>query len=133
MIKPEHHRPALRTLAYVVLCVATAYALYLTRRHSEQLNRQAITDQYLTCLSSNDTRMVLADLLALSATQPPPDYTKVPSFDALDPETKAFLLDVTNRSRSGGADTEAANRLREFVREKLPQRDCKALFPKARH
>lgn len=126
----EHCRVIGRLAAYLLVVIMGAYGLFITNQNTDDIKRQAQTDQYLSCINSNETRDTLADLLAAAGTGTTPiDYTKIPSFADLLPQTQKFLIDYAAAIRANGNQTG----LRDFIRDRLPQRDCIELFPEARH
>ena len=91
--------------------------------HDQQRDRRAA--DYNNCLTGNDTRRVISDLIAIALQNNDEfDYRSIPSFANLPPEMKQYLIDLSDLQRQGQS-TEA---IRDYVRSQLPQRNCEPLL-----
>lgn len=99
-----------RLLAYLLVVSAFAGCLTLI-----QQNYRADTAR--SCRDRATGREVLRELVIAAYTGAAPDYSRIPSYNALDPETKQFLRDL------GTFSTRPTDRL-DSVLSKVPPVTC---------
>lgn len=113
--------------AFLFVVLVGAYGLYAEHQNSDRDRENARRIDYTSCLTANDSRKTLADLISLTVTDAPPfDYSRVASFAAIDVTMQNFLKDLsTFNTTNSGSSREA---MRKYANERLPQRDCNPLL-----
>lgn len=110
----------LQLLAYVLIVSMAVAGFFIQHTQSSKIERARRETTYQTCLSGNDSRAILSDLLTLAINQPAVDYSKFSAYTDLDPNLKKFLSQVAAYQGT----PEASGAIRDYIKERLPQRDC---------
>jgi hypothetical protein len=113
-------------LAYLFVVLAASSVFYRERRfearEAAEAKQELIDKDYIACKRGNDTRQVIRDVVAL--TGGPTDLTRVPGYEALDPELKQFLVNLRDATSDG--DESAFKRAAYAL---LVIRNCEKEFP----
>lgn len=124
------HR-ALLGFAFIVLI--GAWANYKSYQNAGHLSDESVTREYQTCLSANDGRRALKDVISIATAQGVTvDLSLLPSYPDLDPPTKSFIDELNRVLNSSSASDSSAARLQAFSTTKLELRDCEKILAAAK-
>lgn len=109
--------------AYILMVLMAALFGFLISKQSNDFQSGLASSRevdYATCLTGNDTRKVLADLL-IAAGQGTVNADDTFSFTLLDLNTQRYLLEIEKVRASDST-------LRDYIVHQLPQKDCTPLL-----
>jgi hypothetical protein len=133
----KRHATALTALALILIAAAAIYRVENLANENRVLidraNNETISRQVDDCRAAREFRRTFPDILRQLANPPTQvnsdvDFTKVPGFDALDPETQAYLTTLgAVLSASGGSSSEFLIATARRYERDFPVPDCDTL------
>lgn len=119
------------SIFYMGLFVFSLAVLQVRDDDQRERDRQEeIQNDYKNCLSGNDVRIQVRDLIVQAYSQGSTlDFTAVPGFEDMDIATQIYFENLTELLSSSDGDPE---QLAEALAA-VPLRDCEKEFPEAVH
>lgn len=117
-------------VAFAILICTTFLGFRQQAELRQQDRTQAVQKSYDLCVAANNQRQLIVEIVTSGNNAPKFDVTLLPSFSKLDPDTKAFLIELqVAQFQFSTGDSGFVNRALELI----TFRNCEDEYPKAEH